>query len=181
MPSVFAGAFGSALAAVGVWNFVSSRRPSPSGVRTIATSTRTSSSPTTRSTQRPSTVASPSSSRPSSRKNAVASLKVVDNDADVVHPLDRHVLKHSATYLTTTWGDEPEVSLPRPNPGTPSRSPSGPALVAPELGEVVEEQDTVVRERSLMSPEGCQRRAVRFCPLPQCPSQRGDESFDAST
>lgn len=72
MPSVFAGAFGSALPAVGVWNFVSSSREWPSGVRTIATSTRTSSSPTTRSTQRPSTAASPSSSRPSSTKNAVA-------------------------------------------------------------------------------------------------------------
>ena len=34
MPSVFAGAFfGSALTAAGLWNFISSSRPWPSGVR----------------------------------------------------------------------------------------------------------------------------------------------------
>jgi hypothetical protein len=45
-PSVFGGAFsGSALTAVGAWNFVSSSRPWPSGIRIIAMSTRTPSSP----------------------------------------------------------------------------------------------------------------------------------------
>src|SRR5919197_2850182 len=73
MPSVFAGAFsGSALTAGGVWNFVSSTRLWPSGVRSMAMSARTASSPTTRSTQRPSTVVSPSGSIPSSAKNALA-------------------------------------------------------------------------------------------------------------
>src|SRR6266571_3109882 len=73
MPSVFAGALsGSALTAGGVWNFVSSSRLWPSGVRIMAMSARTSLSPTTRSTQRPSTGASPSSSIPSSAKNALA-------------------------------------------------------------------------------------------------------------
>src|SRR5437016_4942517 len=73
MPSVFAGALsGSALTAGGVWNFVSSTRLWPSGVRIMAMSARTSLSPTTRSTQRPSTVVSPSSSIPSSAKNALA-------------------------------------------------------------------------------------------------------------
>src|SRR5213083_669154 len=73
MPSVFAGALsGSALTAGGVWNFVSSTRLWPSGVRIMAMSARTSLSPTTRSTQRPSTVVSPSSSIPSSVKNALA-------------------------------------------------------------------------------------------------------------
>src|SRR5258705_5254725 len=73
MPSVFAGApSGSALTAGGVWNFVSSTRLWPSGVRIMAMSARTSLSPTTRSTQRPSTVVSPSSSIPSSAKNALA-------------------------------------------------------------------------------------------------------------
>ena len=89
---MFAGAFcGSALTAAGVWNFVSSSRPWPSGVRIIAMSLRTPSSPTMRSTQRPSTVASPSSSMPSSTKNATAAVEVVDDDADVVHPQNRHV------------------------------------------------------------------------------------------
>jgi len=60
--------FGSPLTAGGLWNFISSSRPWPSGVRIIATSTRTPSSPTTRSAQRPSTAASPSSSRPTSTK-----------------------------------------------------------------------------------------------------------------
>jgi hypothetical protein len=60
MPSVFGGAlFGSALSAVGLRNFVSSTRPWPSGVRIIAMSDRTPSSPMRRSTQRPSTCASP--------------------------------------------------------------------------------------------------------------------------
>src|SRR5207249_3951412 len=73
MPSVFAGALsGSALTAGGVWNFVSSSRLWPSGVRIMAMSARTSLSPTTRSTQRPSSGASPSSSIPSSAKNALA-------------------------------------------------------------------------------------------------------------
>jgi hypothetical protein len=75
MPGVFAGAFVSALAAVGVWNFVSSNRLWPSGVRATAMSARTPSSPTTRSIHRPSTGASPSSSRPSSTKKAVAAAR----------------------------------------------------------------------------------------------------------
>ena len=47
-------------------------RPWPSGVSTIAYSTRTPSSPTTRSTHPPSTCPSPCSSSPSTTKNAVA-------------------------------------------------------------------------------------------------------------
>jgi hypothetical protein len=57
-PSVFAGALGSALTAVGVWNFVSPSRLWPS------------------------------ESAPLRRR---LSLEVVDNDADVVHLLDRHM------------------------------------------------------------------------------------------
>src|SRR5262245_42334347 len=73
MPSVFTGAFfGSALTAAGAWNLSSSSRPWPSGVRIIAISHRTFSSPTIRSTQRPSTGISPSNSIPSSTKNAFA-------------------------------------------------------------------------------------------------------------
>jgi hypothetical protein len=73
MPSVFAGALsGSALTAGGVWNFDSSTRLCPSGVRSIAMSARTPSSPTTLSAQGPSTVVSPSNSIPSSVKKALA-------------------------------------------------------------------------------------------------------------
>ncbi len=54
------------------WNLDSSTRPWPSGVRIIAMSARTSLSPTVWSTQGPSTVVSPSSSIPSSTKNALA-------------------------------------------------------------------------------------------------------------
>jgi hypothetical protein len=76
MPSVFAGASsGSEPTAVGVWNFISSSRPWPSGVRIIATSTLTPSSPTTLSAQRPSTRLSPSSSSPSSAKNSIAAAR----------------------------------------------------------------------------------------------------------
>jgi hypothetical protein len=59
----------------GEWNFTSSSRPWPSGVSTIAYSTRTPSSPTTRSTQPPSTCPSPCSLSPSSTKNAVAAAR----------------------------------------------------------------------------------------------------------
>src|SRR5215510_438210 len=73
MPNVFTGAFfGSTLTAAGAWNLSSSSRPWPSGVRIIAISHRTFSSPTTRSTQRPSTGISPSNSIPSSTKKAFA-------------------------------------------------------------------------------------------------------------
>jgi hypothetical protein len=58
--SVLGGAlFGSALSAVGLRNFVSSTRRCPSGVRIIAMSDRTPSSPMRRSTERPSTCGSP--------------------------------------------------------------------------------------------------------------------------
>jgi hypothetical protein len=72
-PSALAGArSGSALTAGGVWNLVSSTRPWPSGVRIMVRSARTPVSPTVRSTHGPSTCVSPSSSIPSSAKNAVA-------------------------------------------------------------------------------------------------------------
>jgi hypothetical protein len=62
----------SALTGGGVWNFVGSSRPWPSGVRIMAMSARTSLSPTVLSTQGPSTGVSPSSFIPSSAKNALA-------------------------------------------------------------------------------------------------------------
>src|SRR3954451_14867727 len=73
MPSAFDGALsGSALMARGVWNFDSSTRPWPSGGRSMAMSARTPLSPTVLSTEGPSTRVSPSSSMPSSAKNAFA-------------------------------------------------------------------------------------------------------------
>src|SRR5829696_4796526 len=87
-PNVFAGAFGSAVVAGGLWNFVSSSRPYPSGVRTNAISTRTSSSPTTRSTQSPST-----GCRATVELHAELveegdnSFEVIDDDTDMVYPL----------------------------------------------------------------------------------------------
>jgi len=67
----------------------------------------------------------------------------------------------------------------------PSRQPfpaslAGSALVAPELGEVVEEQDTAMQERSLMSPEVV-RGEVYGSPRFLKAHLRGDESSDAST
>jgi hypothetical protein len=70
-PSMLGGAFaGSAPAAAGARYLVSSSLLWPSGVRIVAMSLRTPSSPTVRSAQRPSTCALPSSSMPSSVKNA---------------------------------------------------------------------------------------------------------------
>jgi hypothetical protein len=57
------------------WNLISSSRPWPSGVSTIAYSTWTSSSATLRSTQPPSTDPLPCSLSPSSTKNAVAAAR----------------------------------------------------------------------------------------------------------
>ena len=70
--AVGAQAGGSAPAAAGAWYLVSSSLLWPSGVRIIAMSLRTPSSPTVRSAQRPSTCPLPSSSMPSSVKNATA-------------------------------------------------------------------------------------------------------------
>ena len=75
MPGAFAGACRSPPWVGGAWNFDSSIRPWPSGVCSITISDRTPSSPTTRSTQPPSTGASPSDSSPSSTKNSVAAAR----------------------------------------------------------------------------------------------------------
>src|SRR5207248_2641941 len=72
MPRMFAGACPSPPRTEGEWNFTSSSRPWPHVVSIIANATRTPSSPTTRSTQPPSTCPSPCSLSPSSPKNAVA-------------------------------------------------------------------------------------------------------------
>ena len=95
-PSVFGGAgCGSPLITAGVLNFVSSRRPCPSGVRIMVMSARTPSRPLRRSTAVPSTVASPSCSRPSSTKNEMAAARSSTTHADVVHALDRHAIEDS--------------------------------------------------------------------------------------
>jgi hypothetical protein len=92
MPGVFAGACRLPPWVDGVWNFVSSHRPWPSGVCRNAISARTPSSPTTRSTQRPST--GPFSPQLESKfdEELGCGREVVNHDADVLHPLDRHVL-----------------------------------------------------------------------------------------
>ena len=72
-PSVLGGGLcGLGPIAAGVWYFVSSSLLWPSGVRIIAMSLRTPSSPTVRSAQRPSIWALPSRSMPSSVKKAMA-------------------------------------------------------------------------------------------------------------
>src|SRR5918996_195424 len=92
MPSVFAGAFvGSALIAVGLWNFDSSSRPWPSGVRIITMSLRTPSSPMTRSTHLSLDGRLAFELQAKFVKERNGSLEVFDNDADVVHPLNRHI------------------------------------------------------------------------------------------
>src|SRR3954451_13761144 len=72
MPGTFTGARGAPLVATGLWNVDSSTRLWPSGVRRNAMSARTPSSPMSWSAHLPSTVVSPSSSRPSWMKNATA-------------------------------------------------------------------------------------------------------------
>ena len=72
-PSVFGGAIaGSIATSAGLWNFVSSTRPCPSGVRIMMMSTWTPSSPLIRSTQGPSIGISPSSAMPRVVKKAMA-------------------------------------------------------------------------------------------------------------
>src|SRR5215212_2698143 len=75
-PSVFGGAIaGSISTSFGLRNFVSSSRPSPSGIRIITMSTWTLSSRLTRSTHGPSTRASPSSVMPSAVKKGIAAAR----------------------------------------------------------------------------------------------------------
>ena len=69
MPSWFTRAGAASASAFGVMNFESSTWPLPSGVRSMTTSLRTSSSPMTLPAHSPSTRA----------------LHVLDDDADVVH------------------------------------------------------------------------------------------------
>jgi hypothetical protein len=94
MPSVFAGAFsGSVLTAVGVWNFVSSSRPWPSGAHHCDVDS---------DVVEPDDTVHPTSLdwrlalqlHTKFDKERSSSLKVVDNDADVVHPLNRHIPEH---------------------------------------------------------------------------------------
>jgi hypothetical protein len=90
MPSVFAGtSFGSGLIAFGVLNIANSIPPWPSGVRSIATSCRTSSIPITRSTQLPRSALA-LQLHPELDEERNDGVKVLDNDEDVVHPVDRH-------------------------------------------------------------------------------------------
>ena len=75
-PSVFGGAIaGSISTNFGLRNLVSSSRPCPSGVRINTMSTRTPSSPLTRSTHGPSTGLSPSIVIPSAVKKALAAAR----------------------------------------------------------------------------------------------------------
>jgi hypothetical protein len=88
-PSVFPGAFsGSALTAVGVWNFVSSIQPWPSGVSIIAMSTPVEPDDTVHPTSLDQRLALKLHTKFDKERNS--SLKVVDDDAHVVHPLNRH-------------------------------------------------------------------------------------------
>src|ERR1700704_7079940 len=76
-PSVFGGAIAGLIStSFGLRNFVSSSRPCPSGVRIMAMSTWTPSSPLTRSTHGPSTGASPSTVMPSAVKKAIAAARL---------------------------------------------------------------------------------------------------------
>ena len=104
MPSVFAGALcGSALTAAGVWNFVSSTRPWPSGVRIIAMSART---PSSRRAVNPLSL----DWRLALQLHAEfdeerhGRLQVVDHDADVVHPLRKEEIQNEPTNLVMTSG-----------------------------------------------------------------------------
>src|ERR671930_130333 len=170
LPSVFAGALsGSALTAGGVWNFVSSSRLWPSGVRIMAMSARTSLSPTTRSTQRPSTGASPSSSIPSSAKNALAAsrssttmrtLSIRNNlllrcgrpehvslPVDRVDQADGVAVVHLLTELPDADGDRVRITLVVvPDPLLDILAREHPSLVA---GERLQERVLPRRERDL--------------------------------
>jgi hypothetical protein len=79
----------SGLIAFGVWNIANSIPPWPSGVRSIATSCRTSSIPITRSTQLPRSALA-LQLHPELDEERNDGVKVLDNDEDVVHPVDRH-------------------------------------------------------------------------------------------
>jgi hypothetical protein len=76
--------------AAGLWYCVSSSLLWPSGVRIIAMTLRTPSSPTARSAQRPSICALPSRSHAKLGEEGDGGIQVFHDNADVVHPLTRH-------------------------------------------------------------------------------------------
>src|SRR5208283_4932320 len=94
-PSVLGGGFsGSAPTAAGVRYFVSSSLLWPSGVRIIAMSLRTPSSPTVRSAQRPSTCLPLAFQfHPELGEERDSRVQVVDDDGDVVHPMNHVSLR----------------------------------------------------------------------------------------
>src|SRR5919197_3297533 len=133
MPSAFAGALSaSARTAGGVWNFVSSTRPGPSGVRIMVMSARTSLSPTVLSTQGPSTCVSPCQLHTEFGEERFGSLEVVDNDENVVHPLNRHFPEYRGRmfgYVGEGWrrplvdfGVSGGSALASPRPSSPTGS-----------------------------------------------------------
>src|SRR5256886_15172547 len=96
-PSVFGGAIaGSISTSFGLRNFVSSSRPCPSGVRIITMSTWTPSSPLTRSTHGPLERRLAFERHAERGEKSDSGCKVVDDDADVVQSLDRHVPNYSS-------------------------------------------------------------------------------------
>jgi hypothetical protein len=106
MPSVFAGAFsGSARIAVGVWNFVSSSRPWwPGSASCDVDSDVVEPDDTVHPTSLDRRLALQLHTKFDKERNS--SLKVVDNDAHVVHPLNRHVPNIGRWWRHPHGGDD---------------------------------------------------------------------------
>ena len=104
MPSAFAGALcGSTLTAGGVWNLVSSTRPWPSGGPHRGDVGTDVVEPNHLANPRPLDLGLAFQLHAQLGEEPLGSLKIFDNDENVVHPLNRHV--HS-------WCRGPRVPWP---------------------------------------------------------------------
>jgi hypothetical protein len=112
--------------------FDSSSRAWPSGVCSMAISDRTPSSPTTRSTQRPSTDPSPCSSSPSSTKNSIAAAR--SSTTMPTWSILRIVMCSMVRNPGSSRGARPEKPRRRLHLHYRSSGPFGSAATTPDLG-----------------------------------------------
>src|SRR4051794_19657633 len=153
MPAAVAGAGPSSPSYEGERYLASSTLPLPSGVRRIAISARTPSSPFMRSTEPPSTDASPSNSSPSAAKNAVAAAR-----SSTTMPM-------CSRRWTVMNGLRPAPAACTPRAADPSASWSPGVVVRAARGPSPDERSrsALLDIGTLIQLPGSSRRGNRLC------------------
>ena len=107
---MFTGALGALLVATGVWNVDSSTRPWPSGVRTTAMSARTPSSPTSWSAHSALDRCLALQFQAQCDEERDSSREILDHNADVIHPADRHATQSGVSSTTSIIQPRPAAA-----------------------------------------------------------------------